>query len=449
MDGKTHDGCPIRRTNPQNKLVPSPLWRSVPAEEYAAMKTTFPFAPAALRRLCLCTLLTLVSAAQAAPPVVSNIRASQRPGTHLIDLYYNVADADGNSPLTVYVAVSDNAGVSYNVPVFTLTGAVGPGVTLGNDRHIVWNAGTDWPGRFSSQCRVRITADDGTAPPAPAGMAYIPAGPFQMGDTFLEGGTSELPVHTVYLSAFFMDKNLVSRELWLDVYAWALGHGYGLDHAGSFRDVNHPVHTISWYDAAKWCNARSEKEGLTPCYYTEASQTTAYRSGYLNLTNACVKWAANGYRLPTEAVWEKAARGGLRGKRFPWGDTITHSQANYVSSASYAYDLSPTRGYHPTYGTGNQPYTSPAGSFAPNGYGLFDMAGNLYEWTWDWYDGNWYGNAQASSDNCQGPPDFQYYRVMRGGTWNFGARLLRCGCRVYVHPNSTANEFGFRCVQGL
>lgn len=381
----------------------------------------------------------------AAPPVVSNIRASQRAGTHLVDIYYNVADADGNSPLTVFVAVSDNAGASYNVPVFTLTGAVGPGVTLGNDRHIVWNAGTDWPGRFSSQCRVRITADDGTAPPAPAGMAYIPAGPFQMGDTFMEGGTSELPVHTVYVSAFFMDKYEVSRELWLPVYAWAQGRGYNLS-GGSFKDVNHPVQTINWYDAAKWCNARSEKEGLTPCYYTDASQATVYRSGSLNITNACVKVSASGYRLPTEAEWEKAARGGLNGKRFPWGDTITHSQANYYSSSSYAYDVSPTRGYHPTYGAG----TSPVGSFAANGYGLFDMAGNVFEWTWDWYDGNWYGNAQATSDNCQGPPAPLTSRVVRGGAWTESSNVLRCAYRNdYGTPVNAGNPFGFRCVRGL
>lgn len=415
------------------------------------MKTTSTLRLAPLRRLCLCALFVLVSTAQAAPPVVSNIRASQRAGTHLIDLYYNIADADGNSPLTVYVAVSDNAGVSYNVPVFTLTGAVGPGVTLGNDRHIVWNAGTDWAGHFSSQCRVKIIADDGTAPPAPAGMAYIPPGPFQMGDTFREGGTSELPVHTVYLSAFFMDKNLVSRELWLDVYAWALGRSYSFGNGGSFKAANHPVQTINWYDAAKWCNARSEKEGLTACYYTDASQTTVYRSGNLNLINAWVKWNANGYRLPTEAEWEKAARGRLNGKRFPWGDTIAHSQANYYSSTSYAYDVSPTRGYHPTYGTGNQPYTSPAGSFAANGYGLFDMAGNLWQWTWDWYDGNWYGNAQATADNCQGPPAPLTYRGLRTGAWISDAYVARCAGRNNnaSSPSNADGNIGFRCVRGL
>ena len=414
------------------------------------MKTTFNL-PTTLRLLCLCALLALVSTAQAAPPVVSNIRASQRAGTHLIDIYYNVSDADGNSPLTVFVGISDNAGASYNVPVFTLTGAVGPGVTLGNDRHIVWNAGTDWAGHFSSQCRVKIIADDGTAPPAPTGMAYIPPGPFQMGDNFLDGGTSEIPVHTVYVTAFFMDKNLVSRELWLDVYSWALGHGYSFGNGGSFKAASHPVQTINWYDAAKWCNARSEKEGLTPCYYTDANQTTAYRSGNLSISNACVKVSANGYRLPTEAEWEKAARGGLNGRRFPWGDTISQSQANYYGSTnSYAYDLGPN-GYN-SIGSigGTSPATSPVGSFAANGYGLYDMAGNLLEWTWDWYDGNWYGNAQATSDNCQGPPAPLTYRVLRGGNWNYSAYDARCASRVNnFNPNVAYYLIGFRCVRGL
>ena len=120
-------------------------------------------------------LLALAAlSAQAAAPVVSNVRASQRAGTHYVDIYYNVSSA--NSPLTVYVAISADSGTTWNVPVFTLQGAVGPGVTPGNDRYIQWNAGTDWPGQFNSQCQLRITADDGTAPAAPSGMVYIPGG---------------------------------------------------------------------------------------------------------------------------------------------------------------------------------------------------------------------------------------------------------------------------------
>ena len=398
--------------------------------------------------LTLLVWLTAEARSLAAPPVVSNIRAAQRAGTHLVDIYYNLSAI---GPCTVYVAVSDNAGTSWNVPVFTLTGAVGAGVTTGNDRLAVWNAGTDWPGRFNSQCRVRVTADDGTAPPAPTDMVYIPAGSFQMGDTFLtDGDRNALPVHSVQISAFFMDKFEVSREKWLDVYSWAIGHDYSFGNGGSFKAVTHPVHTINWWDAVKWCNARSEKEGLTPCYYTTEAQTIVYRSGNENITNACVNWSANGYRLPTEAEWEKAARGGLNAKRFPWGDTIAHSNANYnAKPGSYAYDVSPTSVYHPDYQSGATPYTSPVGSFAANGYGLYDMSGNLWEWVWDWYDATYYGQPAATQDNPRGPTGVSSNRVLRGGFWSYYAFYARCADRFVNGPGYAFYNVGFRCVRGL
>lgn len=180
--------------------------------------------------------------------------------------------------------------------------------------------------------------------PPPDGFVLIPAGSFEMGDSFHEWAGDEVPVHTVNVSAFYMQATEVTYAEWRDVYTWAVTHGYGFDNAGNGKGETHPVHSVNWFDMTKWCNARSEKESLRPCYYTDAARTLIYRSGRVALSNGMVCWMANGYRLPTEAEWEKAARGGLSGKRFPWGDTISHNQANYyahgIGNPYYSYDVS-------------------------------------------------------------------------------------------------------------
>ena len=274
------------------------------------------------------------------------------------------------------------------------------------------------------------------APPAPTGFALIPAGAFQMGQT----GIAE-PVHTVQVSAFYLGKYEVTKELWDTVRAWGMANGYTVLSAGNgsyaSKGANHPVHSITWYDMVKWCNARSEKEGLSPCYTVSGA---TYKTGD---TEPVCNWNANGYRLPTEAEWEKAARGGLSGQLFPWGNTITHSQANYSSSSSYAYDVSPTRGFHPTYAAGNLPYSSPVGSFAANGYGLYDMAGNMFEWCWDWY-----GSYAAGSQTDPRGATSGVNRVLRGGCWGGPAYNCRVALRV-VFSNRTYTDYniGFRMAR--
>ena len=395
----------------------------------------------------LCGAITL----QAGTPVVSNVRAAQRAGTGLVDIYYDLASA--SNALTVSVAVSTNSGAAFNASAASLSGDLGSGITPAIGKHVVWNAGADLAALYFPNVKVRVTADDQVAP---SGMTLIPGGSFTMGNCMnsSEGDSDELPLHSMYVSAFYMDKYDVTKALWDSVYQWATNHGYSFDYAGSGKAANHPVQTIDWWDAVKWCNARSEKEGLNFCYYTSAAQTTVYRSGQVNLTNACVNWAAKGYRLPTEAEWEKAARGGLSGQRFPWGNTISESQANYYSYwpggvTYYFYDVNTYSGDNTNYNTGWSPYTSPVGSFVPNGYGLCDMAGNIFEWCWDWYDGSWYSNVGATQADTRGPGGALSDRVFRGGYWDGFAYSARCALRNGGNPIGAGDLIGFRCVRGF
>jgi hypothetical protein len=184
--------------------------------------------------------------------------------------------------------------------------------------------------------------------------------------------------------------------------------------------------------------------GLMPAYYTNESQTVVYRSGDLDLSNSCANWSS-GYRLPTEAEWEKAARGGLGGHRFPWGDTISWSQANYFAEpSSYYYDVNSTNFWDTTFATGNYPYTSPVGYFAPNGYGLYDTAGNVLQWCWDWY-----GSYTSGSQTDPRGPTSGRIRVSRGGDWNTGPYYCRTAARDGYNDGGSTNSYyfiGFRSV---
>ncbi len=228
------------------------------------------------------------------------------------------------------------------------------------------------------------------------GMVLIPAGEFQMGDHFNEGwDNNELPVHTVYLDAFYIDIYEVINAQYQQ-FMDATGHGaprYWDD--ARYNAPEHPVVGVSWHDAV-----------------------------------AYAEWA--GERLPTEAEWEKAARGGLVGKRYPWGDEAP--DAGGVYKANYDPGNDAADGYADT---------APVGSFAPNGYGLYDMAGNVYEWCADWFDSGYYANS--SLNNPLGP-DSGSRRVARGGSWPNDPYLLRVAYRPSSLPAYKYFSVGFRCV---
>ena len=320
-------------------------------------------------------------------------------------------------------------------------------ITVSGLAPVTMGAGQDSCGRAAPAqiCMGRFVNDAGTDVTYLASFALVPAGTYTMGNSLSntgDGAADELPLHSVTLPAFYMAKTLTTWAEWQTVRDWAVANGYtDLAEIGAGKAANHPVQAVKWYDVVKWSNAKSEMEGLTPCYYTDNAQTIVYRTGSLDVTKAQMKSTANGYRLPTEAEWEYEARGGLSVKRFPWGDTISHTQANYNSSTDYPYDESATLGFHPTYNDGTQPYTSPVDAFAANGYGLYDMAGSLWEWC-----GDWYGNYDSAAQTAPQGPDAGTNRVFRGGSWADYAVNCRLSIRGYSLPRAFGMNLGFRLV---
>jgi formylglycine-generating enzyme required for sulfatase activity len=372
-----------------------------------------------------------------AAPVVSNVVAAQRPGSKLVDVTYDLVAA-GVGSVTVTLQISSDGGATFAVPASSVTGAIGIGVTPGTGRVLTWNAGVDWNQQVSSHMRFRITADDGQA--GPPGFSVMAAGAFQMGDPIDNLVIS--PIHTVTVEACYVQQTETTKALWDTIYAWGVSNGYVFENVGAGKASNHPVQNINWYDMVKWCNARSQMDGLVPCYYTDGAQTVIYKTGRVDLSDAMVKWNANGYRLPTEAEWEKASRGGLEGQRFPWGMLSSHAWANYKALA-YPYDNSPTLGYHPTYAVGDFPYTSPVGSFPANGFGLYDMCGNVFEFCWDWMG---VYNTTPGPD-LHGPATGSH-RVLRGGGWDHQSAYGRCCFRDnYIGPETRDQIIGFRTVR--
>ncbi len=220
-------------------------------------------------------------------------------------------------------------------------------------------------------------------------MVQIPSGDFLMGSD--KGEPDEQPVHKVYLDAFYIDVYEVTNAQYKK-FLDATKHKpprYWND--PRYNAPDQPVIGVTWQDAMDYC-----------------------------------KWA--GKRLPTEAEWEKASRGGLVGKEYPWGDEemLDSPLADENPGLASAY---------------------PVGSFEPNGYGLFDVERNVWEWCLDWYDEGYY--AKSPEENPKGPASGDK-RVLRGGSWFSGIYTpLRIPYRYSLEPDQVTNLIGFRCVQDI
>jgi formylglycine-generating enzyme required for sulfatase activity len=409
--------------------------------------------------LCAFLLIAAAPARASQPPVITDVTASQAAlPSKDVNISYSISDPNA-AVASVFIRVSTNSGATWTVPATNFTGDVGTNVSTSAKpkqpaaKSAVWHAGTDWNGQFSTTCRVRVVANNDP------NFVLIPPGTYERGDSSGDPDITDAHVYPVFVSGFFIEKNPVTVGQWnFVVQSYATSHGYTDLAAAGLQAPDHPVVSTTWYDAVQWCNARSEMDGLTPVYYTNSSLSpdTVYRfqgtnEVYIKFGNA----STNGYRLPTEAEWEKAARGGLVGKRFPWGDTIANTppasggQANYFAVTSntggggFHYDLGPD-GYNSAFNRA----PSPVGSFPANGYGLFDMAGNAATWCWDWYSTSSYASGQTDP---QGPATAQAplfaTRVIRGGGYDYDSRWVRCAARFRNGPGG--NGSGLRCVRGL
>jgi formylglycine-generating enzyme required for sulfatase activity len=256
-----------------------------------------------------------------------------------------------------------------------------------------------------------------SGPWVPEGFALVEGGTFTMGSpgTEEDRGSDEGPQHQVTVRSFFMGKYEVTQKEWQEVMNTTVTQQKETAGGDSLygEGNNHPMYYVSWVEAVQYCNERSRKERLIPAYTITGEEGSE--------TVTC-NWNATGYRLPTEAEWEYAAKGGNK-------------------SVGYLYAGGNEPGAVAWYTENSEDMTHPAGMKAANELG-HDMSGNVLDWCGDWYD----DYAAAAQTDPRGPGSGAN-RVDRGGSWNIYAQYLRSARRVKSAPTYRCNYLGFRLVR--
>jgi sulfatase modifying factor 1 len=237
-----------------------------------------------------------------------------------------------------------------------------------------------------------------------------------------DAGEDERPVHRVYVSEFFIGRFPVTN----DEYArFVLATGHPAPAVRGLPLITHDGREAVFRDGAApyvWGTDQPPAgRGSHPVVLVRYDDAVAYCEWLSSTTERTV-------RLPTEAEWEKAARAGSEGSRYPWGGDIDASRGNYLADASAR----------------SQRGTRPTGTYPPNGFGLYDVVGNVWEWVADWYDADYYGVGEMRDPRG---PQIGNMRVVRGGSWvNDDVSMLRCAYRHQVPPDTYAYSIGFRIV---
>jgi sulfatase modifying factor 1 len=256
---------------------------------------------------------------------------------------------------------------------------------------------------------------------APDGFVLIPAGSFAMGCTPAQAATGdcesdESPVHTVTLTQdFYMGATEVTQGEFESLMGY---NPSDFDSCGSDR----PVESLNWYESAAYANALSSSEGLDSCYTCTGSGSGVSCSPVSESDPD--PYSCEGYRLPTEAEWEYAARAGT---------DLVYAGSDDLDAVAWTSATS-----------GGTPHA--VGSLSPNGWGLYDMSGNVWEWTGDWYDGSTYDRGDSVDPVGASTGS---YRVNRGGSWNNPPRNARVAFRDRNTPDNRYNTLGLRLLRTI